>query len=373
MARLALVTGTGAVLAVAVAVAASPLTPIGAARLAEPDPGVHADIAVLAAGLAIIALLPLIAACPAGLARGAIRAAGPPGVAGRQPAGAAVPLMTALTAAGPVTTGLGMRMAFEPGRGRTAVPVRSALAGTTIAITALVAAAVFGTSLVGLVSTPARYGANWDAELEYRLRRRLRTLGRAAAVCGHRDRRVRGGQHRPGHGRRLAGPVDRRRPGARRRLPDPARRPCAGRAGEIALGEQTLRALGAHLGQTVSGRGRQSRQDRRERERRGRCASSGRLSSPTSACPNSATPTWATAPWSRTHAAVREHARNGLRPRHADLLQLLRCSGTGRGPTRQPPPSRLLAATTKAGCPLSSCTMTTDQRPGDIRDYAFGA
>ena len=39
-ARLALVTVAGAVLAVAIAVAASPLMPIGAARLAEPDPGV---------------------------------------------------------------------------------------------------------------------------------------------------------------------------------------------------------------------------------------------------------------------------------------------------------------------------------------------
>ena len=146
MARLAMVTGTGAVLAVAVAVAASPLTPIGAARLAEPDPGVHADIAVLAAGLAIIALLPLILlALPAW--RAVRRAAGPPVVA--EPTAGRTrpsPLMTALTAAGPVTTGLGMRMAFEPGRGRTAVPVRSALAGTTIAIAALVAAAVFGTA-----------------------------------------------------------------------------------------------------------------------------------------------------------------------------------------------------------------------------------
>ena len=39
-ARLALVTVAGAILAVAIAVAASPLMPIGAARLAEPEPGV---------------------------------------------------------------------------------------------------------------------------------------------------------------------------------------------------------------------------------------------------------------------------------------------------------------------------------------------
>ena len=56
-------------------------------------------------------------------------------------------------------------MAFEPGRGRTAVPVRSALAGTAIAVAAVVAAAVFGASLAGLVSSPRQYGQNWDQQL----------------------------------------------------------------------------------------------------------------------------------------------------------------------------------------------------------------
>ena len=54
-------------------------------------------------------------------------------------------------------------MAFEPGRGRTAVPVRSALAGSVIAVAAVVAAGVFGASLVGLLGTPRAYGQNWDA------------------------------------------------------------------------------------------------------------------------------------------------------------------------------------------------------------------
>ena len=62
-----------------------------------------------------------------------------------------------------MTSGIGVRMALEPGRGRTAVPVRSALASTVVAIAALVAAAVFGASLAGLVGTPGRYGQNWDA------------------------------------------------------------------------------------------------------------------------------------------------------------------------------------------------------------------
>src|SRR3984957_21000225 len=52
------VAGTaGAILAAGVAIAASPLMPIGAARLAEPDPGVSADWLVLCAGAVIIVVL----------------------------------------------------------------------------------------------------------------------------------------------------------------------------------------------------------------------------------------------------------------------------------------------------------------------------
>ena len=56
----------GAAVAAGVAAAASPLMPIGAARLAEPDPGVSADALVLAAGAAaIVVLLVAWAAWPA--------------------------------------------------------------------------------------------------------------------------------------------------------------------------------------------------------------------------------------------------------------------------------------------------------------------
>ena len=58
-------------------------------------------------------------------------------------------------------------MALEPGRGRTAVPVRSALAGTVVAVAAMVAAAVFGASLLGLVSVPHRYGQNWTQSIDF--------------------------------------------------------------------------------------------------------------------------------------------------------------------------------------------------------------
>ena len=47
----------GAVAAAGLAIAASPLMPIGTARLAEPDPGVSADAAVLTAGAVVMVVL----------------------------------------------------------------------------------------------------------------------------------------------------------------------------------------------------------------------------------------------------------------------------------------------------------------------------
>ena len=60
---------------------------------------------------------------------------------------------------------IGVRMAFEPGRGRSAVPVRSALAGMAVAVAAVAAALVFGASLAQLVDTPRLYGQDWTLGL----------------------------------------------------------------------------------------------------------------------------------------------------------------------------------------------------------------
>src|SRR5205807_5162200 len=57
---------------------------------------------------------------------------------------------------------VGVRMALEPGQGRTAVPVRSALAGTALAVALVVTTLTFASSLHTLVSTPALYGWNWS-------------------------------------------------------------------------------------------------------------------------------------------------------------------------------------------------------------------
>jgi hypothetical protein len=57
---------------------------------------------------------------------------------------------------------VGVRFALEPGRGRTAVPVRSALLGTALAVAMVVATLTFGSGLRTLVSRPALYGWNWN-------------------------------------------------------------------------------------------------------------------------------------------------------------------------------------------------------------------
>ncbi len=165
IARAGAVTVAGGVLAVGVAIPASTLMPIGPARLAEPSPGIEINLAILAAGCALIAILPVILALPA-IWRTAAGAQGPLGVAEPAAPVRAARLGPALGLAGSVAGSIGVRMAFEPGHGRTAVPVRSAMVGITVAVAAVVAAVVFGGTFIGLVSTEHRYGQNWSQELD---------------------------------------------------------------------------------------------------------------------------------------------------------------------------------------------------------------
>ena len=75
-------------------------------------------------------------------------------------------LVAAAQGAGMSPAGVaGLRLAVEPGRGRTAVPVRSVMLGVGIAVLALVAATTFGSSLDKLVDRPHLFGWAWDATL----------------------------------------------------------------------------------------------------------------------------------------------------------------------------------------------------------------
>lgn len=148
----------GATVAVVVAVAASPLFPIGLARKAEPDLGFVVDVPALALGFgavtAVVCCYSLVAAWSvSALGRHAV------GTPARRPSVLAAFLARA--GSGPRAV-IGVRMALEPGRGRTSVPVRPALVGAVAGITGLVAAVTFGSSLGRLVDTPERWGWSFD-------------------------------------------------------------------------------------------------------------------------------------------------------------------------------------------------------------------
>jgi ABC-type antimicrobial peptide transport system permease subunit len=369
LARLALVTVAGGAIAVVVAIAASPLMPIGPARLAEPHPGVEVNVAILATGFAVIALLPL--ALLAGAAwRVARQAGGPLGVAEPVQPGRPSRIGGALTRAGSVTGGVGVAMAFEPGHGRTAVPVRSALAGCVIAVAALTAAAVFGTSLVALVSTPHDYGQNWDAQLD------LGFGGAPGVFAAHviaAERAVTGyaagnygqfvidGQVVPAIG------LDQAAGGGYLTM-------LAGRApatpGEIALGAQTLRAIHARVGQTIPVTVEQLAADLPSARRDLRITGVAVLPAfgrgtftPTGLGTGAVTTASLLSALSVTTTTALCH---NTKATCYNFFLLRYRPGTDAAAAA----ATLSVAVTKAGCPPGSCAVTADQRPSGIKDYA---
>jgi ABC-type antimicrobial peptide transport system permease subunit len=362
LARMAVVTVAGGVFAVAVAIAASPLMPIGAARIAEPDPGIEVNLAVLGAGLAAIVVLPLALLAPVAW-RAAAQAQGPLGVAEPEAAMRASRLGSALGRAGSVTSGVGARMALEPGRGRTAVPVRSALVGTTVAVAAAVAALVFGASFIALVNTPHRYGQNWSQELDLGFggvpaRLGAKVLSAEPAVTGWA-----GGNY---------GPVSVNGKTVAAIGIDPVRGRgfltiLAGRApsapGEIVLGTQTMRAVRRQLGQTVPVVANGTRRTMRivgvavfaSFSRGGFAATDlgNGAAVPASVLSVRSTPSATSA--CRTTATCYNFFLIRYKP----------------GTNLRAAAARLTAAVHASGCPPGpvSCSVITDQRPSDIQNY----
>ncbi|MGH9110703.1 MAG: FtsX-like permease family protein [Acidimicrobiales bacterium] len=166
--RAGAIAAAGALAGVGIAVAASGLLPTGMARTAEPDPGIRLDGVVLDLGagatVVIVVVLGLWASWRATAAGARQRAGGDD--ARLRPSGVA----RALAEGGlPLPAKVGVRMALEPGRGATAVPVRTTLVGVTLGVGALVAALTFGASLSHLLDSPRLYGFSWDLELsDYR-------------------------------------------------------------------------------------------------------------------------------------------------------------------------------------------------------------
>src|SRR5262249_49545589 len=143
----------GGLIGAVLAVALSPLLPVGLARVAEPHPGIDADVPVLAAGMAAAILVTACcAAWPGWRATAEPPLSGLAGASARRRRGVPGP-----AAAGPVPLAMGTRLALHRGSGRTAVPVRSAVASAAVGVAALSAAIVFAGSLSHLLASPALY------------------------------------------------------------------------------------------------------------------------------------------------------------------------------------------------------------------------
>jgi hypothetical protein len=180
-ARLAVPVVLGAALSVAGAVAASPLMPIGPARVAEPHPGFSADWVVLGTGfVAVIAVFGVLCMAWAWFAA----RSSAPGADGEDLASKPWKAAETFGRAGlspAAVSGLGM--AFMPGRGQAAVPVRSTFIGAALAVAAVVGALTFGASLGHLVSTPSLYGVTWDMGLDAQ----FQAISRAQIVAAARQ------------------------------------------------------------------------------------------------------------------------------------------------------------------------------------------
>jgi ABC-type lipoprotein release transport system permease subunit len=146
----------GAALAVPVAVALSPVFPLALARRADPDVGVHLDLQVIAVGSIVLLVIASIAAAVSATGWSRITRAG--GI-DRDVSFASRLVSDVGLRPNPAT---GSRFALDRGSPDRRTPVASALLGSTMAIAFVVGAAVLASSLDGLLSTPARYGATWD-------------------------------------------------------------------------------------------------------------------------------------------------------------------------------------------------------------------
>jgi hypothetical protein len=244
----------GVIAAVLGAWLASPLMPFGVAARAEPHPGMHFDATTLVFGaIAIAVVLVAIAAIAAWrTARSgwsADRVRQRPSVVARS--------LERVGLAPPVTIGVGM--ALRPGRGRTAVPVRSSLIGAAVAVLGVVAVAVFGASLDHLIETPHAYGVNWDRLVDDT---RL-DLGPDGKLCGPTETRWTRFPTVEAAGLvcSLSITLDGRAVGgvgfaSMRGSIEPTvlegRAPAA--PDEVAVGTQTLSAIGAHIGDRVTGK-----------------------------------------------------------------------------------------------------------------------
>jgi hypothetical protein len=189
----------GSTLGVAGAIVASRWMPIGLASIAEPHPGIDADWVVLGPGWVLVPLLVLA---------GSAAAAAVALAAGRRQAPQRRSVIAAALAAmnSSVPLEVGARFALEPGRGRSSVPVRSALVGAVVGVLGVLAAFTFSAGVSDAASHPERFGQTWqlDTFLGYNGQdfgpagRVLRAAAADRDVTGVDDARIGGAQSESG-------------------------------------------------------------------------------------------------------------------------------------------------------------------------------
>src|SRR5204862_4221143 len=118
----------GGVVAIAVTVGASPLLPVGLARTAEPHPGLRVDAAVV--GIGALATVGVVLVTTALAALWGLRTVSALSQRARSAASSPSAIADAVGRLGaPIALTTGLRLALEPGKGRTAVPVRTTMTG----------------------------------------------------------------------------------------------------------------------------------------------------------------------------------------------------------------------------------------------------
>jgi type II secretory pathway pseudopilin PulG len=162
--RAAVIGVVGAIGSVALAYSLSDLTPVGEARAAASSLGFVFSPPLFGVGaLVIVVTVVALAIAPSWRAAQSRRGQN----ALELQAGHTNAAVIVVAKAGlPASAVVGVRNALDRGRGRTSVPVATALVGATVAVIALVATSVFGASLSHLVSTPPLYGQNWQFDLD---------------------------------------------------------------------------------------------------------------------------------------------------------------------------------------------------------------
>jgi ABC-type antimicrobial peptide transport system permease subunit len=251
LAALAFAALAAAVLAAIGGLLFSPFTPIGAARAVEPHRGFSLNVGLTLAAIAAVFLGTLLAALPA--LRRVARTTSLPGAVGatdpRQHISRTAEVVAHSRLGSPAV--IGTRFALQPGRGASATPVRSVLASLVLVIATVTATFAFGVNLQRWTATPKLYGWNWDAaagvnfgtiprDFETGIAHFPNVTEVSALTIG---RLTIAGHNIPAIG------LDSLRGNVAPRI-DAGRLPTT--TGEIVLGAKTLRAIHAHVGDTVT-------------------------------------------------------------------------------------------------------------------------